>query len=226
LNFGTAITWYVWFCLVFVMMVVVGRAWRSMSPFSGFGERIQRPAARRRPVGRTALDREVVIEAAELPEVDRLWVAGEQRGAAPGGGRLREPQPAYRRSREPNRRRLRDLSGAGGNGTARFAGTRTAGGNGPPRHRDMGRGSGARRRGAAKAAMAAIERLPRLAGMPVGIFCTNFNPGGTLKTLQSVIEARDGQFIETAAFGRWRPVTPRSFAAGCSRSFRSVGPAR
>ena len=27
LNFGTAITWYVWFCLVFVMMVVVGRAW-------------------------------------------------------------------------------------------------------------------------------------------------------------------------------------------------------
>ncbi len=80
--------------------------------------------------------------------------------------------------------------------------------------------------GPAKAAMAAIERLPRLAGMPVGIFCTNFNPGGTLKTLQSVIEARDGQVIETAAFGRWRPVTPRSFAAGCSRSFRSVGPAR
>src|ERR1035441_3619495 len=39
--------------------------------------------------------------------------------------------------------------------------------------------------GPAKAAMAAIERLPRLAEMPVGIFCTNFNPGGTLKTLQS-----------------------------------------
>lgn len=80
--------------------------------------------------------------------------------------------------------------------------------------------------GPAKAAMAAIERLPRLAGMPVGIFCSNFNPGGTLKTLQSVIEARDGQVIETAAFGRLHPVTPRSFAAGCSRSFRSVGPAR
>src|SRR5665213_1753079 len=27
LNFGTAITWYVWFCLVFVLMVVAGRAW-------------------------------------------------------------------------------------------------------------------------------------------------------------------------------------------------------
>ena len=42
LNFGTAITWYVWFCLVFVMMVVVGRAWCAMCPFGGFGEWIQR----------------------------------------------------------------------------------------------------------------------------------------------------------------------------------------
>ena len=42
LNFGTAITWYVWFCLVFVMMVVVGRAWCSMCPFGGFAEWIQR----------------------------------------------------------------------------------------------------------------------------------------------------------------------------------------
>jgi hypothetical protein len=32
LNFGAAITWYVWFCLVFVMMVVVGRAWCAMCP--------------------------------------------------------------------------------------------------------------------------------------------------------------------------------------------------
>ena len=36
LNFGAAITWYVWFCLVFVMMVVVGRAWCAMCPFGGF----------------------------------------------------------------------------------------------------------------------------------------------------------------------------------------------
>lgn len=42
LNFGTAITWYVWFCLVFVLMVVVGRAWCTMCPFGGFGEWIQR----------------------------------------------------------------------------------------------------------------------------------------------------------------------------------------
>ncbi len=42
LNFGTAITWYVWFCLVFVMMVVVGRAWCSMCPFGRFAEWIQR----------------------------------------------------------------------------------------------------------------------------------------------------------------------------------------
>ncbi len=43
-SFGAAITWYVWFCLVFVMMVVVGRAWCSMCPFGGFGEWIQRKA--------------------------------------------------------------------------------------------------------------------------------------------------------------------------------------
>jgi polyferredoxin len=42
LNFGTAITWYIWFCLVFVMMVVVGRAWCAMCPFGGFAEWVQR----------------------------------------------------------------------------------------------------------------------------------------------------------------------------------------
>jgi NosR/NirI family nitrous oxide reductase transcriptional regulator len=44
LNFGNAITWYLWFCLVFVMMVVVGRAWCSMCPFGGFAEWVQRRA--------------------------------------------------------------------------------------------------------------------------------------------------------------------------------------
>ncbi|MGC8480012.1 MAG: 4Fe-4S binding protein [Acidimicrobiales bacterium] len=43
-NFGPAITWYLWFCLVFVMMAVVGRAWCSMCPFGGFGEWVQRKA--------------------------------------------------------------------------------------------------------------------------------------------------------------------------------------
>src|SRR5487761_2123676 len=42
LNFATAITWYLWFALVFVMMVVVGRAWCAMCPFGGFGEWVQR----------------------------------------------------------------------------------------------------------------------------------------------------------------------------------------
>ena len=42
LNFGTAITWYIWFCLVFVLMVVVGRAWCVMCPFGGFAVCIQR----------------------------------------------------------------------------------------------------------------------------------------------------------------------------------------
>ncbi|ACU54374.1 cyclic nucleotide-binding protein [Acidimicrobium ferrooxidans DSM 10331] len=41
-NFATAITWYLWFCVVFVLMAVVGRAWCSMCPFGGFAEWIQR----------------------------------------------------------------------------------------------------------------------------------------------------------------------------------------
>src|SRR5450759_1577673 len=41
-NFSTAITWYVWFCAVFVMMVGAGRAWCLMCPFGGAGEWVQR----------------------------------------------------------------------------------------------------------------------------------------------------------------------------------------
>ncbi len=55
LNFGTAITWYVWFCLVFVMMVVVGRAWCVMCPFGGFGEWVQRRAFWKRAQHRLGL---------------------------------------------------------------------------------------------------------------------------------------------------------------------------
>ncbi len=47
-NFGTAITWFIWFCMVFVTMLVVGRAWCSMCPFGGFGEWVQRRALWRR----------------------------------------------------------------------------------------------------------------------------------------------------------------------------------
>ena len=42
LNFGTAITWYLWFCLVFVLMVVIGRGWCAICPFGGFAEWVQR----------------------------------------------------------------------------------------------------------------------------------------------------------------------------------------
>jgi len=42
LNFATAITWYIWFALVFVLMVAVGRGWCVMCPFGGFAEWLQR----------------------------------------------------------------------------------------------------------------------------------------------------------------------------------------
>lgn len=55
LNFATAITWYFWFALVFVMMVVVGRAWCMMCPFGGLGEWIQRRALWKRAQFRLGL---------------------------------------------------------------------------------------------------------------------------------------------------------------------------
>lgn len=55
LNFGTAITWYIWFALVFVLMVVVGRAWCLMCPFGGFGEWIQRKTFWKRTQSRLGL---------------------------------------------------------------------------------------------------------------------------------------------------------------------------
>ena len=41
-NFGTTITWFVWFALIFPLTLVVGRAWCVTCPFGGFGEWIQR----------------------------------------------------------------------------------------------------------------------------------------------------------------------------------------
>ncbi len=41
-NFGTVITWFIWFCLIFIMIVGVGRAWCMMCPFGGFAEWVQR----------------------------------------------------------------------------------------------------------------------------------------------------------------------------------------
>jgi hypothetical protein len=34
----TAITWYLWFCLVFVMLVAAGRVWCTMCPFGAIGD--------------------------------------------------------------------------------------------------------------------------------------------------------------------------------------------
>ena len=55
LNFATAITWFLWFCLVFVMIVVVGRAWCAMCPFGGFAEWVQRRAFWKRAQHRLGL---------------------------------------------------------------------------------------------------------------------------------------------------------------------------
>ncbi|HEX9031657.1 MAG TPA: 4Fe-4S binding protein [Streptosporangiaceae bacterium] len=59
LNFGTAITWYVWFCLVFVLMVALGRAWCAMCPFGGFAEWIQRRTFFRRTQSALGLGRKL-----------------------------------------------------------------------------------------------------------------------------------------------------------------------
>ncbi len=50
-NFSTVITWFVWFCVVFLLMVGVGRAWCLMCPFGGAGEWVQRLSFwRRHPI--------------------------------------------------------------------------------------------------------------------------------------------------------------------------------
>ncbi len=50
-NFSTVITWYIWFCAVFLLMVGVGRGWCAMCPFGGLAEWVQRRTLwRRHPV--------------------------------------------------------------------------------------------------------------------------------------------------------------------------------
>lgn len=41
-NFGTTITWYIWFAIIFPLTLLAGRAWCVTCPFGGFGEWIQR----------------------------------------------------------------------------------------------------------------------------------------------------------------------------------------
>ncbi len=50
-NFASVITWYIWFCVVFLLMVGVGRGWCVMCPFGGLAEWVQRLSFwKRRPV--------------------------------------------------------------------------------------------------------------------------------------------------------------------------------
>jgi len=55
----TAITWYLWFCLVFVMLVVAGRAWCAMCPFGAIGDWFGRQAVFQRFQQRLRLGRPV-----------------------------------------------------------------------------------------------------------------------------------------------------------------------
>lgn len=41
-NFGTTITWYVWFSLVFLLILLTGRGWCAVCPFGGLAEWLQR----------------------------------------------------------------------------------------------------------------------------------------------------------------------------------------
>ena len=54
-NIATAITWYLWFCIVFVLMVGVGRGWCAMCPFGGAGEWLQRKSLFKRKDGSVGL---------------------------------------------------------------------------------------------------------------------------------------------------------------------------
>lgn len=55
LNFATAVTWFVWFCLVFVLIVMTGRGWCAVCPFGGLAEGVQRRALWHRPGARRPL---------------------------------------------------------------------------------------------------------------------------------------------------------------------------
>lgn len=52
-NLATTLTWNVWFCLLFVLVLVTGRGWCVICPFGGLAESLQRRAfwGRGRPAG-------------------------------------------------------------------------------------------------------------------------------------------------------------------------------
>jgi polyferredoxin len=54
-NFGTAITWYIWFALMFPATLLIGRAWCLVCPFGGIGDWVQRRAFWQRTQNRLGL---------------------------------------------------------------------------------------------------------------------------------------------------------------------------
>ena len=56
-NFSTVITWYIWFCAVFLLMAGVGRGWCAMCPFGGLAEWVQRRTLWTRHPGSIGLGR-------------------------------------------------------------------------------------------------------------------------------------------------------------------------
>ncbi len=55
-NFSTVITWYIWFCAVFLLMVGIGRGWCVKCPFGGFAEWVQRHTFWKRHIGSIGLN--------------------------------------------------------------------------------------------------------------------------------------------------------------------------
>jgi len=90
-EFGTAITWYVWFCLVFLVTVGAGRAWCAMCPFGGAAEWVQRLTfwrRGRRPIGLNRRWPESFARYGLLPSVGALllltWYEEYNNIAGPG----------------------------------------------------------------------------------------------------------------------------------------------
>jgi menaquinone-dependent protoporphyrinogen IX oxidase len=60
--------------------------------------------------------------------------------------------------------------------------------------------------GPAKAAVAAVERLPALGGKPAAVFCTyGFNPRATLATLRKSLETKGAKVVAQNASPRSHP---------------------
>ncbi len=94
-NFATVITWYIWFCAVFLLMVGIGRGWCAMCPFGGLGEWVQRHTLWKRhaiPIGLNLRWPQALTKWALLPSVVMFlgltWFEEHFNIAAPGDPRF------------------------------------------------------------------------------------------------------------------------------------------